>query len=40
MYGYFKAVVSGNYTFKGFASEKFALYVSEDYGTAYINETA
>ena len=40
MYGYFKAAVSGNYTFKGFASEKFALYISEDYGTAYINETA
>ena len=34
MYGYFRAPVSGNYTFKGFASERFALYISEYYGTA------
>ena len=40
MYGYFKPPVSGNYTFKGFASEKFALYVSKSYGTASIDDDA
>ena len=32
--GYFTAPVAGTYTFRGFADDKFALYLSTDYGSA------
>ena len=38
--GYFKAPKTGNFTFRAFASDKFALYIASEFGTAQINETA
>ena len=35
--GYFKALVDGNYTFRGSADDSFGLYISDVYGSAIIN---
>lgn len=37
--GYFKAPKSGNYTFRGAADDNFGLYMSDNYGSATVNDT-
>ena len=39
MKGYFKSTTTGTYTFRGVGSDGYALYISNNYGTATINET-